>query len=506
MSIMMNIKQAKEEIRHTLQAYWRKDAKGRYKIDATKQRPVLMMGPPGIGKTAIMEQVARECEVGLVAYTITHHTRQSAVGLPMISEREFGGKTYAVTEYTMSEIIAAVYDKIEQTGIKEGILFIDEINCVSETLAPMMLQFLQCKTFGNWHLPEGWVIVAAGNPTAYNPMAREFDMVTLDRVKRLDIMEDFAAWKEYAYKQSVHEAILSYLEMKREHFYRIETTVDGLRFVTARAWEDLSQMLYAYEEADVAIEQAMIGAYVQDVRIARDFYSYYELYKKYKEHYQITHILRGDYDEELVQRFAGSSFDESISVLGLLLGALHEGFVEDERAEGLLAGLHGILGEMKGRLQDMEGGKTPLLQELYMKEEQRYSKEKDAGLLDREGVRVGEEVMERLQGYAASAKQAGCVKDAAVFDFCKEQFAMLVEEKKEEADVTSKKLEHAFAFIEKAFGSSQEMLIFVSELTADFYSMQFIARHGCEPYDKYSKELLYMDRRQELQEDIRKLL
>lgn len=94
-----------------------------------------------------MEQIARECEIGLVAYTITHHTRQSAIGLPFIREKEYSGQTYSVTEYTMSEIIASVYEKIEQTGNKEGILFIDEINCVSETLAPTMLQFLQCKMF-----------------------------------------------------------------------------------------------------------------------------------------------------------------------------------------------------------------------------------------------------------------------------------------------------------------------------------------------------------------------
>ena len=78
----MNIKEAKEEIKHTLLAYNRKDAAGRYTFPKLRQRPVLLMGPPGIGKTAIMEQVAEECNVGLVAYTITHHTRQSAVGLP----------------------------------------------------------------------------------------------------------------------------------------------------------------------------------------------------------------------------------------------------------------------------------------------------------------------------------------------------------------------------------------------------------------------------------------
>lgn len=137
-----------------------------------------------------MEQVAEECEVGLVAYTITHHTRQSAVGLPRIVTRCYNGKEVSITEYTLSEIIASVYDCMERTGKKEGILFIDEINCVSETLAPTMLQFLQNKTFGSHSVPEGWLIAAAGNPPEYNKSVREFDIVTLDRVRRMDIEAD----------------------------------------------------------------------------------------------------------------------------------------------------------------------------------------------------------------------------------------------------------------------------------------------------------------------------
>ncbi len=93
-------------------------------------------------------------------------------------------KEQAVTEYTMSEIVASIYEKIERTGLKEGILFIDEINCVSETLAPAMLQFLQCKTFGNHKIPDGWLIVAAGNPPEYNKSVREFDVVTMDRIRK----------------------------------------------------------------------------------------------------------------------------------------------------------------------------------------------------------------------------------------------------------------------------------------------------------------------------------
>ena len=63
----MNIKQAKQEIINTVQAYLTKDETGEYAIPVERQRPVLLIGPPGIGKTAIMEQVAQECGINLVS-------------------------------------------------------------------------------------------------------------------------------------------------------------------------------------------------------------------------------------------------------------------------------------------------------------------------------------------------------------------------------------------------------------------------------------------------------
>ncbi len=129
------------------------------------------------------------------------------------------------------------YDCMENTGRKEGILFIDEINCVSETLAPAMLALLQNKTFGSHKIPEGWILVAAGNPPEYNKSVREFDIVTLDRVRKLTIEPDCDIWLKYAGQQKVHQAIISYLSVKKNNFYAVENTVDGKFFVTARGSE-----------------------------------------------------------------------------------------------------------------------------------------------------------------------------------------------------------------------------------------------------------------------------
>lgn len=237
----MNIKEAKETIQYTLQAYFQKDESGYPLVPLRQQRPILLIGPPGIGKTAIMEQIAGECGAGLVAYTMTHHTRQSAMGLPKIVERTFDDAQISVTEYTMSEIIASIYACMEKTGKKRGILFLDEINCVSETLAPVMLQLLQDKTFGNQKLPPDWLIVAAGNPPEYNKSVREFDIATLDRVRKIVLEPDLDVWMEYALLYQVHGSIRSYLEAHRDRFYRIRQEDGKKQFVTARGFAFLEE-------------------------------------------------------------------------------------------------------------------------------------------------------------------------------------------------------------------------------------------------------------------------
>ena len=500
----MNIKQAKQEIFNTLRAYLMKDELGTYLIPTVRQRPILLMGPPGIGKTQIMEQIAAEAGVGLVAYTITHHTRQSAIGLPFIEKRTYGGEEFSVTEYTMSEILASVYQLMEKTGIKEGILFLDEINCVSETLAPMMLQFLQCKTFGNQSLPEGWIIVAAGNPPEYNKSVRDFDVVTLDRVKRMDVAEDFAVWKEYARQRGLHGAVVSYLDIKKDHFYRIENSVDGLQFATARGWEDLSEIIYAYEKLHIPVTREVVGEYIQLPRIARDFTNYLDLYYKYQRTYHVDEILRGAWERVTVLELKAAPFDEKLSVMGLLLSRLSESARKTRVQDTLCEDLHGSLTEVK---EAMEEGVHPAaaLDALLERRRSSLQRRRDAGQLDKaERSRALAEIR-LLEQYQQSLIRAEKPEADAAMEELKGSFRIQVEKRSAMGEETGAMFENAFRCLEEAVGESQELVIFITEITAGYDTAWFVENFGCDAYFRHNRELLFDDRRSRIAREIQEM-
>ncbi len=500
----MHIKRAKEELKNTIEAYLMKDDYGAYQIPVIRQRPVLLMGPPGIGKTQIMEQIAQECRIGLVSYTITHHTRQSAIGLPYIQQKIYDSRRISVTEYTMSEIVASIYDKIEATGLREGILFIDEINCVSETLAPTMLQFLQAKTFGNHRIPEGWIIVAAGNPPEYNKSVREFDVVTLDRLKRIDVEADFSVWREYAERVHIHPAIVSYLNIKKEHFCQIETTVDGKRYATPRGWEDLSCLLEVYEKLGKTVDREVVYQYIRHPKIAKDFANYLELYYKYQEDYRVEEILSGVIREEVCDRLARAPFDERLGIISLLLAKLNGDFRQLADKAERMERLQGVFGQL--RPEDVlsnhgsSGYDSALdhLQGLVSGGEAERRYRQDAGLLSRREDHIYRDVQKILEETLQTARAEHRTQPEEVWELVSRVFDRESDAYEQLFDRCGKSLEHAFDFMEAAFGDSQEMVIFVTTLNTGLYSVEFLQEYSCQRYYQYNQRLLFDSQEREI--------
>lgn len=500
----MNIGQAKEYIKQSVRLYLKKDEQGEYLIPVVRQRPIFLLGAPGIGKTAIMEQIAQELGIALVSYSMTHHTRQSALGLPYIANKKYAGIEVKVSEYTMSEIIASVYDVMVESGVEQGILFLDEINCVSETLAPSMLQFLQYKVFGKHKVPEGWVIVTAGNPPQYNKSVREFDVVTMDRLKLLEVEADFDTFKGYAQSKKLHQAIMSYLEINKGDFYQIEMSTKGRSFVTARGWEDLSVMLRLYEEDGLPVDETLIGQYLHHERIVKEFAAYYDLYQKYKKSYPIMTILSGQATEDMIARAADAGFEERLSILGMLTDKL---FSEIDEVMEESMSLQNLMPYLKAVKQKAETGSAQemvamLVMQAEQKQKQLDSLQKAGALSDQMKKREGKEIR-FLEGLA---RQINGETDAtSAFAKIKQSFDENVNDMRSQSELVSAHMHAIFEFVEKAFADGNEMLLFVTSLTVSDSCSQFISSFGSEDYEKHNQELMLKERQGEIASQIQQL-
>ena len=402
-------------------------------------------------------------------------------------KKAYGGKEYDVSEYTMSEIIASVYDCMEETGIREGILFLDEINCVSETLTPAMLQFLQYKIFGRHRVPSGWVVVTAGNPTEYNNSVREFDIVTWDRLKRIDVEPDFDAWKQYALG-ATHPAVLTYLEIQKADFYTIETTVDGKRFVTARGWSDLSDMMVLYEKLGLPIDEKLIAQYLQNSRIARDFAVYYDLWNKYRSDYQIENILSGQFDGTTTQKAREARFDEQLSLLGLLLSNVTRQLKQVCMDEQVLMELAASFKTLRMELMRPGSNAASALEKQIMLKRHQIETGTRAGNLSDDSRHVTKATIGVLESVMGDN---GLNDLKVVIDNRRTQL-------KADAEAGGEVLSNLFRFCEESFGDGQLMQILVTELTIHRDSAKFINRYGCERYFAHNQGLLLHDRKQEL--------
>lgn len=457
----MDIQSAKDQVKDAIRSYLDKDPAGNYVIPRNRQRPIMLIGAPGLGKTAIMSQIAAELDIGYVGYTITHHTRQSAIGLPMIETREYGGVEHPITRYTMSEIVASVYEAMETQGRMEGILFIDEVNCVSETLSAAMLDLLQNKKFGPHPIPSGWVLVAAGNPSEFNSSAREFDIATLDRIRVIDVEPDTDVWLRYAMSAGIHDAVTYYLQVKPQNLLRIENTPDGPVFVTPRGWEDLSMVLREHERLGLDVGVDLISQYVRYPEIAAEFKRYMDFHRKYSEDHDVDAILDGRAADP--DAIAGAGAEEKISLISVIIGRLNS-----EAEEGM------DLMELRRRLEGAGSGDLDRI-----RDDLRRSLEGNGTADSR-----------RTAAYCLSALSGADDADAARDD-CRRA----LDDVRRRFD---SHLGNAMSFMVSAFGQGQEPVSLLAGLIGCYSVVMFSDVDG--PLYRYNEELLTSGRDRRLVE------
>lgn len=349
----ITIEQAKAQLEAICRTYLDTDSEGNPLIPTNRQRSVMLMGPAGIGKTDIPKQTAEKLGLGYVSYSITHHTRQSALGLPKIMIKNYGGNEVAATEYTASEIVTAVNDEIERTGKPNGILFLDEINCASETLSAPLMQLFQNKTLGQSKIPDGWVIIMAGNPPEYNKSVKEFDAVTRDRIRIINVIPDSKAWLEYAWAKNIHPAIISFVKSDPENIYKFEENENGI--VTPRGWEELSITLRAYEAGGFPITVDLIEQFLSVPAIAASFFDYYRMVSEIVSDKEIEMIIDGSISASAKAGLKSSAISIRFMLVECLKRRLHNIALEDAaRASDALTNVADFIENTYGKSGELE--------------------------------------------------------------------------------------------------------------------------------------------------------
>lgn len=198
---------------------------GRPVIDAVKlcyaaNTPALLVGPHGVGKSALLERSARELKIGYICRDLSLMEPPDLVGIPRLDDR--------VTRFSPPSFLP--------TGGK-GLLVFEELNrCAAYMRAPT-LQLLTARTLNDYALPPGWLPVAAINPPQEGYEADELDPAQRSRLVELSVEADRDEWLAWAREGGIHPAVIAYVEADKSIFDDPQSN--------PRAWENVSRLVNA---------------------------------------------------------------------------------------------------------------------------------------------------------------------------------------------------------------------------------------------------------------------
>ena len=275
----------------------------------------------------------------------------------------------------------------------------------------------------------------------------------------------------------------------------------GMSFVTARGWDDLSSIIKLYEEEGLPVDDLLIGQYVQNPEVAKHFSVYYELFSKYRSDYRIDDIVDGKADESIFERAREAAFDERVSLMGLIVDALIARVREAACEERAASFVHDQLASLRDELET--AGVVDAAEkagECAAAIRAKLAAEKEAGLLTDEKRLSYERAATLLED---AVRAAG--GEALTFDDLKERFGSLLDALDILIDAAAAALDAVFRFVEDAFGDGQEMLLLITDLSVNRHSMAFINDHGCDRYFAHNEKLLFHERGGDLAERIGRL-
>ena len=199
-----------------------------------KSRPVFLWGPPGIGKSELVQQIGKDIGAYVVDVRLSLWEPTDIKGIPYFDSNS-GKMSWAPPIELPDEEMAAKHKSI--------ILFLDEMNSAPPSVQAAAYQLILNRRVGTYTLPDNVYIIAAGNRESDKGLTYRMPSPLANRFIHLEMSVDFDDWFAWSVKNNIHQDVVGYLSVFKQDLYDFDPKNSSRSFATPRSWTFVSQLL-----------------------------------------------------------------------------------------------------------------------------------------------------------------------------------------------------------------------------------------------------------------------
>lgn len=235
-------------------------------------RPVFIWGAPGIGKSAIVEEFAQRLGMECVSLLGSQLAPEDIIGVPQIRDGR--------SEFCPPRAIARS---------EPYVLFLDELNACSSEVQKAFYSLIHERRIGEYRLPEGSIVVGAGNRAEDNAITRPMSSALVNRMFHVELKASPRLWLEWAARSDIHPYVYDYICSRPDHLWSKPPKTEE-PFSTPRSWHMLSDAIQSYGEHISEDDLRILAAGSLCPRHATQFLAYV---RQVRSQYALDKILAG---------------------------------------------------------------------------------------------------------------------------------------------------------------------------------------------------------------------
>jgi hypothetical protein len=190
--------------------------------------PAFIWGPSGIGKSAIVQEIAHDLGVRFLDLHLTLLDPSDLKGIPFLKD---------------DEAIWASPSFLPKKDRKGGILFLDEFNAASASVQAAAYQLILNRRIGEYILPDNWAIVASGHRDSDHSISHEIPLSLANHFVHFDMEYSISDWRDWAFREKVHDSIIAFISLHHDALFQFDPSSEEKAYPTPRSWEHVDTIL-----------------------------------------------------------------------------------------------------------------------------------------------------------------------------------------------------------------------------------------------------------------------